>query len=548
MEEEQEIFTNPFNIQCESCGAPAVFDIISQNYHCKHCGATTALDQPVAAVARYRRLHVEELKAGRQKDNCRKYNCPHCGAVVVIDSLEATAKCDFCGTQMVNSDFVESDAFPEMMIPFKLTLDEAKEELRKWIKANSSKGEAKNLESRIDELQGYYLPYQIVKGPVSCQVSLARSARKYTCGGYVEEVAVNTSKQMENLLLNAMEPFDWRELRPFEYGFIADMRTKLQDAKAEAIEKRIREEIRDAYLPTIEKTLQTQDLNAVVDRTSVLEMPALLPVYIINRGAVQVAINGQTGRVAVSPLKATVTHRAWLEPVLTVLFVAGLSEVVPLFLNYHPSFEITAGLSIVTALIVWAAYSGTSNVEKRIFLQSAKQLAKRVKDQITFTSGNELIDNPALKPVFFEDIGGKTEAVEISFYSGSRIVKAGIFALLTAFLPNILAWLFVAWDVYINGASPERFAQIHHFYAAAWWTLMIPCLFVLWIAVVRRDVFEYPVLYRILPDGRTEMVENLYQSDIRLSDIIGFMTSSPGCWIVFLFLFLILGCTAAILD
>ncbi|MCQ2372794.1 MAG: hypothetical protein MJ050_01815 [Phascolarctobacterium sp.] len=548
MEEFQETFTNPFNIKCDGCGAPAEYDIIHQNYHCQHCGATTDLHAPLRALERYRKLHAQELKANKQTGKSKKYNCPNCGAVVVIDSTEATAKCDFCGTKMVNSNFVESDAFPELIIPFKITLEEAKEELRKWIKDNSSKEEAKKLQNRVDEMKGYYLPYQVVKGPVNGKVYRADSFRKYQYGGFIEEVAVNTSQQLDNLLLDAMEPFDWREIHPFEYGFIAGQSTKLQDTNDKQIQNRINEEIKQAYLPTLEKTLQSMDLSADVDASGVLQIPALMPVYIITRGQVQCAVNGQTGRVAVTPLKEKVTQRGWLEPVLTMLVVAGLAELVPVLLGFHAHLELTAGLGVVGGLVVWAAFSGKSNVLKVIYLQSKKQLAKRINNKITYTDGKELLDNPALTPVFFEMLDGILEPVKISFYTTARTVKATIFALVLAFLPNMLAYALVAYDVYVNGDPVERFSQVHHFYAAAWWCLMIPILFVLWLAVVRRDVFDYPVIYRILPDGSTAKVEGLYEVDMSFKELIVAAFMPPCCWVTLFILFMIFGTVAAILD
>ncbi len=548
MGEFKETFTNPFNITCDGCGAPAEYDIIHQNYHCQYCGSVTELKAPQLAVKRYRKLHEKELKAKHSRDKCRKYNCPNCGAIVVLDTSEATADCGFCGTKMVNSDFVDSDAFPELIIPFKLTLAEAKAELEKWLKKNSSKEEAKLLQGRTGELQGYYLPYQIVKGPVQGTAFRARSTRRYTYGGFVDEVAVNTSKQLDNLLLDAMEPFDWREIQPFSYGYIAGMRTKLQDADEKNITARIHNEIKETYLPTIEKTLHSADLDTGLNVEGVMEIPALMPVYVITRGQVQCAVNGQTGRVSVTPLKKETVQRAWLEPLLIVLFIAGLCEAVPLLLHFHPSYELTMGLSMVVGLIVWAAYQGTSTIKKVIYLQSAKQLAARVNNKLTFTDGRELADSAAKVPVFFEELDGKQEPVEISFYTAGRAVKAGIFALVLAFLPNMVAMAIVAFGVYVNGEPAARFNEIHHFYAAAWWALMIPVLFILWIAIVRRAVFDCPVLYRIRPDGSTVKVEGQDEIEFGIANVIGMFIVPPFCWIAWFTLFLLLGCVGAILD
>lgn len=201
MVEEQITFDNPLQIKCKACAAPAEYDIIHQNYHCQYCGADTDLYAPVQQLARYRKRVAAKLQADTQSEKLKRYNCTNCGAVVVIDATEATGNCAFCGSKMVNSDFVESDAFPELIIPFKITLKEAQEQLKKWIAAHKNKQEAKDLAGRLDKLQGFYLPYQIVKGPVEATVWRDRSARCYECGGFVEEVAINTSKQMDNMLL-----------------------------------------------------------------------------------------------------------------------------------------------------------------------------------------------------------------------------------------------------------------------------------------------------------------------------------------------------------
>jgi len=549
MEEYKDTFTNPFNIKCDACGAPAEYDIIHQNYHCQNCGASTDVHAPLRAVERYRKLHAAELKAVTQKDKCRKYNCPNCGAVVVLDTTEATAKCDFCGTKMVNSEFMNSDSFPELIIPFKITLEEAKAELNKWLKDNSSRKEAKLLENRVTELKGYYLPYQVVKGPVKCSVSRNRSFRKYECGGFLEEVAVNTSEQLDNMLLDAMEPFDWREIAPFEYGYIAGQHTKLQDASEGAIAARISEEVTEAYSITMEKALQSADLATRMDTSKIMTIPALMPVYIITQGKIQAAVNGQTGRVSVTPLKETAVQRNWLEPTLTLLFVAGLCEIVPLLFHFHAAFELSGMISLVAALVVWAAYGNADTIKKIIYLQSAKQLAKRgIDNKLSFTDGKELIDNPALTPVFFEMIDGQLEPAKIAFYTTDRILKGAIFSFVLAFLPNLLAYAVVGYDVYVNNYPATDFAKIHHFYAAAWWTLMIPILFVLWIAVVRRDVYDYPVIYKLKPDGSTTRYVNPEDKGIGFKEILALCVCPPLCWVALFILFMIFGCVGAMVS
>ncbi|MDO4177609.1 MAG: hypothetical protein Q4D21_00290 [Phascolarctobacterium sp.] len=540
-DEMQETFTNPLQIRCEGCGAPAEYDIIHENYHCQSCGATTDIHAPIRALERYRKKHAENLQAGHHREKLHRYNCPNCGAIVVIDKTEATGKCDFCGTKMVNSEFVTSDSFPELIIPFKLTLEEAKVELRKWLDANKNTQEAKELASHVDDLKGYYLPYQVIKGPVRGKVTRARSSMNYTYGSFVEEVAVNTSKQLNNMLLDNMEPFDWREVQPFQYGYIAGQHTKLQDATDKQIDARIAEEMKNTYEPVVEEALMSQDLLNVVNVQNVLKIPALMPVYIFNVGKINCAVNGQTGRVAVSPHGPTTTQYAWLEPVVITLFVMALCQLVPIFI-FDSSSNVLMSLMFggTTALITGIAYSHTENVKKYIYLQSAKQLAKRVNNQLTFTDGKELPDNPALKPVFFADLGKGEEAVDIAFYTPDRIAMFIGIAGLLVFLPNLIGGC-------IGLATGIGFMGPKHSYAGAWWCLFIPICFILYLSYIRRDIFNSPVYFRLKPDGSKVRAkdERPNSNSIGIMDLLKYCFVPPFLWLTLFILFMIFGSVGA---
>ena len=101
---------------------------------------------------------------------------------------------------------------PDLIIPFFITKDEAKQRLKTWADEHRRTPEGKAVLSNMNHFCGYYLPYQIVKGPVNARVSRDGTFRGYECGGYLEGTAVGTSKQLDNLVLNDMEPFDWAEV------------------------------------------------------------------------------------------------------------------------------------------------------------------------------------------------------------------------------------------------------------------------------------------------------------------------------------------------
>ena len=144
-------------------------------------------------------------------------------------------------------------------------------------------------------------------------------------GGFLNGLAVNTSKQLDNLVLDAMEPFEWTAARTFEFAFIAGQRVKLSDIDAKQTESRVLEEVQEGFRPDVEKQLQTTGVNIKMHAGNILRLPALLPVYVLKVGPVLAVVNGQTGRVAVSKAKAEKVMSWLIEPTLMTLAVAAVT-------------------------------------------------------------------------------------------------------------------------------------------------------------------------------------------------------------------------------
>lgn len=152
----------------------------------------------------------------------------------------------------------------------------------------------------MKQFKAYYLPYQIVRGPVSATVHRTGNSRVYHCLGYMEGTAVSTSSQLDNLVLNGIEPFDWSAARPFEYGYIAGHNVKLSDLSDAQTNCRIMDECEQDFLPVAEKVTRTSDVNLAMETGEISTTSALLPVYFIKCGRLTAVMNGQTGRIAVS--------------------------------------------------------------------------------------------------------------------------------------------------------------------------------------------------------------------------------------------------------
>lgn len=215
--EQEKIMT----IHCASCGAPAQYDIVKQNYHCPNCGEDTGTEIPLKKLREFRSLTKTLLEQELPDSQTIACECLNCGARVIVKEHEVTETCIFCQSKILRSNVQMREGFPEMVIPFRLNRKQAEKQLDEWVEKHSDKKESEILKENRKKLKGIYLPYELIRGPIRFNVARDNSDRRYTCGGFLEHVAVNVTERCNNLLLNGMEPFLWEDLEPFQFGYIA---------------------------------------------------------------------------------------------------------------------------------------------------------------------------------------------------------------------------------------------------------------------------------------------------------------------------------------
>ena len=502
---------NPALVYCTGCGAPVEFDIIHQNYHCASCGANMAIDEPLQEKKAWRQAKQEEFLKHMDAMNMVVYVCPGCGAKVAVETKEALAKCSFCGTQLVRREFLISDVFPEMVIPFYITLKEAGTFLKKWCEENQAKKEAVLIKKHLKEVNGFYLPYQLVKGPIECRVLRDNTDRVYNCGGYVDEIAVNTSKQLDNLVMDGMEPFAWEAVQDFDFAYLAGQRVKLQDIKVDELAKRVDKEVQKNYLPVVEKAMETKGVKIETDGGKLLVLPVLLPAYILQVDKFTAVVNGQTGRVAVGALDIEKDRSYLWEPtIITVAAGVGLYA----FTQYWGgetqamSFALTGMGTILIGIIAFAALTDRrrAKITRAVFTGSVQKLSRHLDKLVT----EKFAERIPLLPVFFEKIKEKKEPVKISFYSGKRFILWGIASIILVILPLLLGYVF-------RGFNGQHMA----YYGAVPWLFFVgAALPMFYMRFGRVLVYDYPIFKKIKEDGTLENIPDKEYSTFSLGKLV----------------------------
>ena len=490
---------NIADIRCPRCGAPANYDIVRGRFLCEYCGSQTGIDEVQAARRGFRSLEQERIRKSAGLYRLAETRCTGCGASLVFEESEALSNCAFCGRALVRKEYTSSEDMPEMIIPFRITREEAKECLLDWCRKNSGKAEARHVREKADLLAGFYLPYELVRGPVGSRVSRMDVSRTFRCSGYVDDIFVNCSRQLDNQLLDAMEPFELNELRAFDFSFAAGQRIKVKDVEAAEVERRVSREVSGDYTPVVQKTLESKAVEVDTDASSVLRMPVLLPVYYISSGDTVAAVNGQTGKVSVRAEKAShyIFLPWWLKALIaTVLIGAGAFGAFLLFGMEMTEALLVAGmLTFVTLIVTLAAFSDTVRndfrveAEKKIFTSSGGPLHR---EGTALVRDRKEIRKNVVPPVFFETLDGKREPVRLVFTSPWRTLRTILLSVVALFLPVIIA-------LFLNGFD---FARLELGGSAVWFCIMVPVvpIYILKFAVI--ELYENPWIYVIGENGK----------------------------------------------
>ncbi|MBR2578012.1 MAG: hypothetical protein IKE38_03675, partial [Erysipelotrichaceae bacterium] len=460
-----------YDIHCPNCGAPACFDIISQNYLCSYCGSKVGIGEAVQQKQDFKKIHSERMRTALPSFRLFQATCEGCGAAIVFEENEALSNCAFCGRTMVRDKYLKTEDLPSCIIPFAITEKEAKKILDEWIDKNRNRKEAGELSKIRNELKAFYLPYELIRGPVSLSVERMDRGKRYSCEGFINDEFVNCSKQLDNLLLDGMEPYDIEGLKEFDLAYVAGHRVKIADITDKELEKRAETETEEIHKPALSKTMETMVLDVDADIGSAIKLPVLLPVYYIAKGELMAAINGQTGKLSVRSLKERYYYFLpwWLKSIIATLVFTAVS-----FLAFRifkadmmTSMVLSGVLAFFFLIVTLCLYSDTSHnsfrkVAGREIFTTGKETFKRDRDGLVLN--DEILERKIVEPVFFEKINGKEEAVKLRFTTPSRVIRMALLCLVALFLPVIIA-------LFLNGFD---FKRLELGGSAVWFCIMVP--------------------------------------------------------------------------
>ncbi|MBQ8892500.1 MAG: hypothetical protein IJ068_06540 [Bacilli bacterium] len=318
--------------KCLNCGATIKYNPKLKKFKCEYCGAEFELEDFKKTREKINK-EIDLTKEFSKMEEMEGYVCKNCGATIVsLENISSTT-CLYCKSNAIIKNRLSGIYKPDSIILFKYQKEEA---IKEWL--NLCKGrllipKGFKDESNIKELEGLYVPFWLYDVTNSAylrcdgtRVATWMDSRyiytktdyyKVERGGDLSFVSVpnDAATRFDDVIMNAIEPFDYKDLIPFETTYLSGFLSEKFDV-----------EMTDAYLnaktriETDSKNYLRSDMKGyatLINKESKNDLKinntsyVLLPVFVLNikynDKIYHFAMNGQTkkmvGEIPVSKSK-----------------------------------------------------------------------------------------------------------------------------------------------------------------------------------------------------------------------------------------------------
>ena len=361
-------------IKCPHCAANLRFGAGSQKLQCPFCGSVFGLDeietgiedlmtekvaepktssaeeQPQMEKRDLEHLDAIEDASEHSSDNV-EFTCNSCGGKILSDSSTSASFCPFCGSPAIIGQRLTGQFEPKYIIPFKYDREQAENAFLKWCKGGKYTPVKFVSKENIAKLTGLYVPFWLfdVKGDVDIkgtgQTTTMGSSYTtikdfdYNITGEMKWVRVpfDGETRIQDDLMEAIEPFDYNEMVPYDYKYLPGFFADRYDQSVEDLKDRVQKTCNSYINEEVKVQLKKYDSHKEKQNNTRLTTEntdyALLPVWFMHYKYLgkdyYFAMNGQTGEVAgkapVSRVKQTAFYSVTLAVVAVIFrFIAGI--------------------------------------------------------------------------------------------------------------------------------------------------------------------------------------------------------------------------------
>lgn len=320
--------------RCPSCGMPIGYDPEKGLFYCHYCSSG------------YHAPDLVRVQEDAQTTELEAYNCPNCGAEIVTEPLTAATFCRFCGAPSLVRHNLQGKFRPDLVIPFSISRDKMLGIFKKWCHHGrfTPKGFYKESQEKI---LGTYVPFWLFDCGFSLNLqALGTRESSWRSGDYVytrteeydvrrggdfrfNKVPADGATKMEDGLMDALEPYDYQAMIPFDMPYLAGFAAEKYDQDSasvfQRVDSRATDSARSFLMGTISGYSGVKVANAQKHFSNAHANYAMLPVwslkYQYKNKSYTFAVNGQTGKVVGRPPVSWFKVGAWIGSLSALFFL-----------------------------------------------------------------------------------------------------------------------------------------------------------------------------------------------------------------------------------
>lgn len=323
--------------KCPCCDAPLVFDPKSGEMKCEHCDTKfSAKDakEYIDAVEAERSSdsyawdsYTRESGSGDwsedEKASMRTYVCPSCGGEIVGDQNTVATLCPYCGNPTIIADNAREVYKPDVIIPFKFSIQQAKDALKKHYRKKPLLPSCFKEQNKIEEIKGIYVPFWFFDCNTDSSVTYnATRVRTWRDSDYIytetshylvrrdgtldfQNVPADGSSKIDDTVMQSIEPFNENEMVEFSSNYLSGFLADKYDVDAEDLKPTVNERVKQTVTDMFKSTVI--GYNTVSVRSANMQLTdgrikyGLMPIYFLNTKykdkTYTFAMNGQTGKL-----------------------------------------------------------------------------------------------------------------------------------------------------------------------------------------------------------------------------------------------------------
>lgn len=317
--------------KCPSCGGALSFDSGLQMMKCPYCdtefevSALQELDEALKSCPEEDMSWQTQAGTSWQEEELqqlRSYVCQSCGGEIVGDATTAATACPYCDNPVVMADQFSKHLKPDMVVPFQLDKQAAKQALLKHLSGKPLLPKAFKTQHQLEQIKGLYVPFWLFDADADADMQYhATRVRHWSDSRYdytetshyhlvragslaFSSVPVDGSEKMPNALMESIEPYDLSQAVDFQTAYLAGYFADKYDVTAQESVQRANERIKASTEKTFADTCfgytTVMPCGGSVRLHNSSAKYALLPVWLMTATykdkRYTFAMNGQTGK------------------------------------------------------------------------------------------------------------------------------------------------------------------------------------------------------------------------------------------------------------